>query len=176
MLLPVFNEGDARVRHERRGLVATVNRYLTDGSKCTCVEALVDVGLEIEELVPEHIGARADDALRKTPVNQRRSHRCRRQRRAVVGESPNRRRIPGVLHCWAVIDRYAPEQVVAKQLSLARVADVAIAELGLLAPAVEHELDEAAHFRRYSTRPIQRCLIESHIIVWPESRRGSAIL
>src|SRR5215475_14286251 len=176
MLLPVFNKRDARVGHERRGLVATVNRYLTDRSKRAGVEPLVDVGLKIQELVPQHIGARAGDTLGKTAVNQSRSHRCWRQRRAVVGESPYRCRVPRILHRRAVVDRYAPEHVVVKQLALARMADVDIAELGLLTYAVEHKLDEAAHFWRNSSRPIQRCLIKSHIIVWPKTRRRSVRL
>src|SRR6516162_9539439 len=155
MLLPVFNKRDACVGHERRGLVATVNRYLTHRSQRTGVEPLVDVGLEIQELVPQHVSAHAGDALGKTAVNQSRSHRCRRQRRAVVGESPYRCRVPGILNRRAVVDRYAPEHVVFKQLALTRMTDVDIAELGLLAYAVEHKLDETAHFWRNSSRPVQ---------------------
>ena len=62
----------------------------------------------------------------------------------VVRKAPGRRRIPGVLYGGVVVDGDAPEQVLAKHLALAHIADIDIVQRGPLRHAVEIQLDEAA--------------------------------
>src|ERR1700730_14553074 len=120
---PILDQGNSRIGDKGCSLVAVVG-HLAQRSQRGGVEALVDIALQVQQVIPQRVHAHACDALSETAVDQSRGRRRRRQRRSVVRKSPGRRRIPRVLYSRGVVCCYAPEQVLAEQLALARIADI----------------------------------------------------
>jgi len=89
----------------------------------------------------------------------------------LYGKSPGRRRIPGILHRRIVVERDAPDYVLAELLALARIADIDIIQRGALRHTIIVQLDEAAELGRDLSGIIERQLIDGEIVVVAKSGR-----
>ena len=172
---PILDQGEARIGNDVRGLVAVVGN-LAGRPQGVGVEAFVDVDLGVEQIVPQHVGPGPDAALGKAAVDQGRRHRGRRQRRSVVGKAPDRRRVPGVRYRRTVVGGQAPEQVLTRQLALARMPDIDLVEMSLPGDAVIGHLDEPADLRRDLARVVGRHGVHDEVVVRLEAGRRAAWL
>jgi hypothetical protein len=127
--------------------------------------------LGVEGVVEKAVGAKADEVLRQRPVDQRARDRLRRQFGGDVRKAPGWRRVPYILDARIVVEREAPEEVVATQLDAVRKANVGVVPAEAPGSAIVGRLDEGAGMVGQSPAGEEARLLQREIIVRAEMRR-----
>src|SRR5580658_283313 len=139
-------------------------------------QAAVEIELEIEEIVPLRVGAQPHDLLAERTVD----HRARTGRGRKEGMSewkaPDRRRVPQILNRRIIIERKAPDQVLAGQRGRIRIAKIEIAPGVCVTYAAIERLRKDAGMLGQCAGIEQRGLVQRRVVVRTEAGRRLGVL